>query len=145
MVMHSCISLVSPPKLTLGPHRLQVVWWVKLLGVTVDYQMTRKQHVTITMTSAVCRLYMLHRFKSLGTLTDEFEAVYLTFILPKLMYASLMCLLSHLHSTTATGVCAEEDMQDHSWPCIHKLRPSSDNPEPHKTVYQTSKEPGETG
>ncbi|XP_063886472.1 uncharacterized protein LOC135114506 [Scylla paramamosain] len=34
------------------------------------------------------QLYMLRRLRSLGTPTDELRGVYLTFILPKLMYAS---------------------------------------------------------
>ncbi|XP_063852301.1 uncharacterized protein LOC135095411 isoform X1 [Scylla paramamosain] len=76
-----------PPQLTVGPHPLQVVQCAKLLGVTVDDQLTWKQHVASTVRSATYRLYMLCRLRSLGTPTDELRGVYLTFILPKLVYA----------------------------------------------------------
>ncbi|XP_063854348.1 uncharacterized protein LOC135096624 isoform X4 [Scylla paramamosain] len=59
-----------------------------LLGVTVDDQLTWKQHVASTVRSATYKLYMMRRLRSLGTLTDELRGVCLTFILPKLMYAS---------------------------------------------------------
>ncbi|XP_063856390.1 GTPase Obg-like [Scylla paramamosain] len=90
VVMHFCTSSVPvpPPQLSVGPHPLQVVRCAKLLGVTVDDQLTWKQHVASTIRSATYRLYMLHRLRSLGTPTDELRGVYLTFILPKLMYAS---------------------------------------------------------
>ncbi|XP_063862994.1 uncharacterized protein LOC135102139 [Scylla paramamosain] len=90
VVMHFCTSSVPvpPPRLTVGPHPLQVVQCAKLLGVTVDNQLNWKQHVASTVRSATYRLYMLRRLRSLGTLTDELRRVYLTFILPKLMYAS---------------------------------------------------------
>ncbi|MPC27934.1 hypothetical protein E2C01_021124 [Portunus trituberculatus] len=38
--------------------------------------------------SAAYRLYMLARLKSLGTPTDELKGIYITFILPRLMYTS---------------------------------------------------------
>ncbi|XP_063860409.1 carnitine O-palmitoyltransferase 2, mitochondrial-like isoform X2 [Scylla paramamosain] len=90
VVMHFCTSSVPvpPPQLSVGPHPLQVVRCAKLLGVTVDDQLTWKQHVASTIRSATYRLYMLRRLRSLGTPTDELRGVYLTFILPKLMYAS---------------------------------------------------------
>ncbi|MPD04445.1 hypothetical protein E2C01_100136 [Portunus trituberculatus] len=77
-----------PPKLSLGPHPLQVVRSAKLLGVTVDDQLTWKLHVTATVRLGAYRLYMLRRLKSLGTPADEVKGIYITFILPKLMYAS---------------------------------------------------------
>ncbi|MPC78037.1 hypothetical protein E2C01_072510 [Portunus trituberculatus] len=91
LVMHVCISPVAVPhpQLTLSPHLLQVVRSAKLLGVTVDDQLTWKQHVTTTVRSADYRLYMLRRLKSLGIPADELEGVYLTLVLPRLMYASL--------------------------------------------------------
>ncbi|XP_063862727.1 uncharacterized protein LOC135102029 [Scylla paramamosain] len=90
VIMHFCTSSVPvpPPQLTVGPHPLKVVRCAKLLGVTVDDQLTWKQHVASTVRSATYRLYMLRRLRSLGTPTDELSGVYLTFILPKLMYAS---------------------------------------------------------
>ncbi|MPC67548.1 hypothetical protein E2C01_061725 [Portunus trituberculatus] len=50
-----------PPQLSLGLHPLQVVRSAKLLGVTVDDQLTWKLHVTTTVRSAAYRLYMLRR------------------------------------------------------------------------------------
>ncbi|XP_063877111.1 uncharacterized protein LOC135109616 isoform X2 [Scylla paramamosain] len=90
VVMHFCTSSVPvpPPQLSVGPHPLQVVRCAKLLGVMVDDQLTWKQHVASTIRSATYRLYMLRRLRSLGTPTDELRGVYVTFILPKLMYAS---------------------------------------------------------
>ncbi|XP_063870530.1 uncharacterized protein LOC135105841 isoform X1 [Scylla paramamosain] len=73
VVMHFCTSSVPvpPPQLSVGPHPLQVVRCAKLLGVTVDDQLTWKQHVASTIRSATYRLYMLRRLRSLGTPTDE--------------------------------------------------------------------------
>ncbi|MPC89285.1 hypothetical protein E2C01_084223 [Portunus trituberculatus] len=76
------------PQISLGPHPLQVVRSAKLLGVTVYDQLTWKLHVTATMRSAAYTLYMLRRLKSLGTPADELKGIYITFILPKLTYAS---------------------------------------------------------
>ncbi|MPC88912.1 hypothetical protein E2C01_083836 [Portunus trituberculatus] len=61
-------SVPHPPQLSLGPHPLQIVRSAKLLGVTGDDQLTWKLHVTATVISAVYRLYMLRRPKSLDTL-----------------------------------------------------------------------------
>ena len=90
VVMHVCTSsaAIPPPQLSVGPHPLQVVRSTKLLGVIVDDQLTWKQHVTTTVRSAAYKLYLLRRLRSLGTPTHELRGVYLTFILPKLMYAS---------------------------------------------------------
>ncbi|KAK8398046.1 hypothetical protein O3P69_003745 [Scylla paramamosain] len=54
VVMHFCTSSVPvpPPRLTVGPHPFQVVQCAKLLGVTVDDQLTWKQHVASTVRSA---------------------------------------------------------------------------------------------
>ncbi|MPC28185.1 hypothetical protein E2C01_021380 [Portunus trituberculatus] len=48
VVMHICTSsaAVPPPQLSLGPHPLQVVRSAKVLGVTVDDQLTWTLHVT---------------------------------------------------------------------------------------------------
>ncbi|MPC80310.1 hypothetical protein E2C01_074887 [Portunus trituberculatus] len=88
--MHICTSsaAVPPPQLSLGPHPLQVLRSAKMLGVTVNDQLTWKLHVTATVKSAAYRLYMLRRLKSLGTPADELKGIYITCILPKLMYAS---------------------------------------------------------
>ncbi|MPC67274.1 hypothetical protein E2C01_061447 [Portunus trituberculatus] len=88
--MHVCTpsAAVPSPQLSLGPHPLQVFRSAKLLGVTVDDQLTWKLHVTATVRSAAYRLYMLRRLKSLDTPTDELKGTYITFILPRLMYAS---------------------------------------------------------
>ncbi|MPC46361.1 hypothetical protein E2C01_040080 [Portunus trituberculatus] len=59
-----------------------------LLGVTVDNQLTCKQHVTTTVRSAAYKLYMLRTLKSLCTLADKLKGEYLTFILPRIMYSS---------------------------------------------------------
>lgn len=90
VVMHICTSsaAVPPPQISVGPHALQVVRSTKLLGVTVDDQLTWKQHVSNIVRSASFKIYMLRRLRSLGTPTEELRGVYLTFILPKLMYAS---------------------------------------------------------
>ncbi|MPC98227.1 hypothetical protein E2C01_093586 [Portunus trituberculatus] len=82
-VLSSCVLRTvkcHPPQLTVGPLRLQVVQLASLLRVTVYNQLTWKQHVTTTVRSVAYRLYMLCRLKSLG--------MYLSFILPKLMYIS---------------------------------------------------------
>ncbi|MPC32655.1 hypothetical protein E2C01_025980 [Portunus trituberculatus] len=71
-----------------GPHPLQFVRSAKLLGVTVDDQLTWRQHITATVKAAAYRLYMLRRLKSLGTPTEELKGVYIIFILPRLMYTS---------------------------------------------------------
>ncbi|MPC77078.1 hypothetical protein E2C01_071523 [Portunus trituberculatus] len=72
-VIYVCTSsvAVSPPQLSVDPHCLQVVQLAKLLGVTVDSQLSWKQHVTTTVMSAIYRLYMLHRLKSLGSLVPH--------------------------------------------------------------------------
>ena len=71
---------------------------VKLLSVTLDDQLTCKQHVTTTVRSEAYRLCMLRRFKSLRRPTDKLRGAYLTFIPPKPMYAFLVW-LSFLNST----------------------------------------------
>ena len=90
VVMHICTSkaAVPPPQLSVGPHYLQVVQSTKLLGVMVDDQLSWKPHVTTIIRSASYKIYMLRRLRSLGAPADELRGVYLTFILPKLMYAS---------------------------------------------------------
>ena len=90
VVMHFCTSTqaVAQPQLSLGPHPLQVVQSTKLLGVTVDEQLTWKEHVGNITRTASFKLYMLRRLRSLGTPASELQGVYTTFILPTLMYAS---------------------------------------------------------
>ena len=90
VVMHICTSTsaVPVPQLSVGPHSLQVVRSAKLLGVMLDDQLTWKQHISTTVRSAAYKLYMLRRLRSLGTPEEELKGVYITFILPKLMYAS---------------------------------------------------------
>ena len=90
VVMHICTAStpVPAPQLSVGPHSLQVVKSAKLLGVMLDDQLTWKQHVYTTVRSAAYKLYMLRRLRSLGTPAEELKGVYITFILPKLMYAS---------------------------------------------------------
>ncbi|MPC35054.1 hypothetical protein E2C01_028464 [Portunus trituberculatus] len=70
----------SPPSGSVG----QVTY---VLRVTVNDQLTWKQHITATVRAEAYRLYMLRRLKSLGTPTEELKGVHLTFILPGLMYA----------------------------------------------------------
>ena len=88
VVMHVCTSVeeVAPPQLTIGPHPLQVVPIFKLFGVTLDNHLSWKQHSMVKTASH--KLYMLRRFRSLGTLSDELKAVYTSSILPELVYAS---------------------------------------------------------
>ena len=90
VVMHFCTSnaAVPPPQLLVGPHPLQVVHSTKLLGVTVDDQLTWKEHISNIVRAASYKIYMLRRLRSLGTPADELKGVYTSFILPKLMYAS---------------------------------------------------------
>ena len=90
VVMHVCTSktAVPPPQLTIGPHPLQVVNTFKLLGVTLDNHLSWGQHVASVVKAASYRLYMLRRLRSLGTPANELRAVYTSFILPKLVYAS---------------------------------------------------------
>ncbi|MPC37483.1 hypothetical protein E2C01_030964 [Portunus trituberculatus] len=80
----------------------------KLLDVTVDDQLTWKQHVTTTVRLAAYRLYMLRRLKSLGIPTDELKGIFLTFIQPRLIVClHSMVLLPQLHPTATTGGCAK--------------------------------------
>ncbi|KAK4328319.1 hypothetical protein Pmani_001263 [Petrolisthes manimaculis] len=68
--MHICTSSVvvpPPPHLTIGPHPLQVIHSFKLLGITLDDQLSWKQHVARMVKEASYKLYVLHRLKSLGT------------------------------------------------------------------------------
>ena len=90
VVMHICTSTsaVPPPQLSVGTNILQVVPTAKLLGVTVDDKLTWKQHVSAIVRAASYKIYMLRRLKSLGAPADELKVVYITFILPTLMYAS---------------------------------------------------------
>ena len=90
VVMHFCTSsrAVDQPQLSVGIHPLQVVRSTKLLGVTVDDQLTWKQHVNNIIRTASFKLYMLRRLRSLGTPAKELCGVYTTFILPSLMYCS---------------------------------------------------------
>ena len=90
VVMHFCTSslAVPPPQLSVDSHPNQVVLSTRLLGITLDDQLNWKQHVTNTISSAFYKIYMLRKLKSLGTLADELKGVYISFILPKLMYVS---------------------------------------------------------
>ena len=90
VVMHFCTSktTVPAPQLLIGTHPLQVVQSTKLLGVTVNDQLTWKEHVSNIVRAASYRIYMLRRLRSLGTPADELKGVYTSFILPKFMYAS---------------------------------------------------------
>ncbi|MPC56245.1 hypothetical protein E2C01_050198 [Portunus trituberculatus] len=54
----------------------------------MDDKLTWKLCVTATVRSEAYRLYMMRRFKSLGIPTDELKEIYLTFNLPRLMFAS---------------------------------------------------------
>ena len=54
----------------------------------MDDKLNWKQHVTNTIRSASYKIYMLRRLKSLGTPVDELKEIYISFILPKLMYVS---------------------------------------------------------
>ena len=90
VVMHVCTAktAVPPPQLSIGPHSLQVVNTFKLLGVGLDDHLSWSQHVASVVKAASYRLFMLRRLKSLGTQAEELKGVYISFILPKLMYAS---------------------------------------------------------
>ncbi|MPC48817.1 hypothetical protein E2C01_042600 [Portunus trituberculatus] len=66
------------PQLSLGSHLIQVVRSAKLLGVTVNDQLTWKIRVTVTVRSTAYRLYMLLRLNSLGTPADELKGIYCT-------------------------------------------------------------------
>ena len=90
VVMHVCTSKadIPPPQLTIGPHPLQVVNTIKLLGVVLDDHLSWGQHVAMVVKAASYRLYMLRRLRSLGTPASELKGVYTSFILPKLTYAS---------------------------------------------------------
>ena len=90
VVMHVCTSAASvpPPQVSVDSHNLQVVPTAKLLGVTIDDQLTWKQHVSTMVRSASYKLFMLRRLSSLGAPADALKVVYTTFILPKLTYAS---------------------------------------------------------
>ena len=89
-VMHVCTSRtpVPPPHLTVGTHPLKVVKTFKLLGVVLDDQLSWDQHVANVVRAASYRLYMLRRLLSVGTPESDLKAVYVSFILPKLLYAS---------------------------------------------------------
>ncbi|MPC66576.1 hypothetical protein E2C01_060725 [Portunus trituberculatus] len=103
-----------PPHLPLGPHPLQVVQSAKLLGVTVDDQLTWKLHVTATARLTAYRLHMLCRLKSLGTPNDELKGIYITFILPRLMYASPVW----SSSLTSTQLQQLDDVQKRAYRII---------------------------
>lgn len=72
------------PTVPLDPDTLQEMKTTKLLGVTIDDELTWKTHVTTVTKTAIFRLYLLRRVKSMG----EILCIYKIFILPKLTYAS---------------------------------------------------------
>ena len=70
VVMHFCISsgVVPAPQLSVDSHSLQVFQLTRLFGITVDDQLNRKQHVSKIMRAVSYIIYMLRKFRSLGTL-----------------------------------------------------------------------------
>ena len=90
VVMHFHTSDVdlAPPQLTVDGHPLQVVQSTKLLGITIDSRLTWKDHTASIVKAASYKLFMLRRLRSLGAQADDLCTIYLSFILPKLMYAS---------------------------------------------------------
>ena len=58
--------------------------------MVLDDHLSWGQHVASVVRAASYRLYVLSRFWSLGTPADELKGVYTSFILPKLVYASLV-------------------------------------------------------
>ena len=84
----ACTSVPLPRQWLLlalfGPPSLKVVLPAKLHVVTVGDHQTWNQRVTTTVKSVA---YMLRRFRSQGRLVEG-VCVYLTFIVPKLIYAS---------------------------------------------------------
>ncbi|MPC66826.1 hypothetical protein E2C01_060980 [Portunus trituberculatus] len=89
-MMHICTSTaaVPPSPAICGPSLPPGGRSTKLLGVLVDDQLSWKEHASTIISSASYKIYMLHRLRSLGAPADALRGVYLTFILPKLMYAS---------------------------------------------------------
>ncbi|XP_045112270.1 uncharacterized protein LOC123505173 [Portunus trituberculatus] len=90
-VMHintSTSAATVPPPGLYRQQFLQVVRSAKLLGVTIDDQLTWKLHVGNLVKSATYKLHLLRRLKTLGIPAGELAGVYSCFILPKLTYAS---------------------------------------------------------
>lgn len=111
-VMHLSTSpkAVTPPQLSVGPHLLQVVCTVKLLAVTMDDQLTWKQHVPTTVKSVACRLYILHTLVP-GEAGCRVEGG-VAHLHPLQTHVCLhSVVLSHPHPTTTAGECAEKGVQ----------------------------------
>ena len=137
--MHFCTSsaAVPPPQLSICSHPLQVVRSTGLLGITLDDQLNWKQHVTNTIRSTSYKIYMLQRLRFLEILAAELKEVYTFFILPKLMYASSLVLISEPRSTPPVWEGLEESIQNNSRPHMQQLRKCSLHPEFAEAVYQT--------
>ena len=78
----------SPPVLTISGNELEVVTETKLLGLTVQSNLTWDKQVDNMVVKGSRRLYMLNRLKRFGLPVEDLVSVFVSYVRPVVEYAT---------------------------------------------------------